>query len=81
MPILKIKVCDANAVPMSGQAVKVKGCGQLLTGVDGRAQFLTESNTIVLIEIGGVQVWSGSADSLSKEETFSQSTSGFARAT
>lgn len=80
MPILKITVCDAHAAPVSGQTVKVKGSGQLLTDAGGRAQFLTEAGTSVVIDIEGVEVWSGPADSLRKEETFSQSASGFARA-
>ena len=79
MPILKIKVCNADGVMMSGLGVKVTGCGQLLTDTEGCVQFLTESNTLVAIEINGAGAWSGPADSLHREETFLQSASGFTR--
>ncbi len=79
MPILKIKVCHADGGAMRGLEVKVTGCGQLLTDAEGRAQFLTESNTHVAIDINGAGAWSGPADSLNREETFLQSASGFTR--
>ena len=79
MPMLKIKVCNADGGAMHGLEVKVTGCGQLLTDAEGRAQFLTESNTLVAIEINGADAWSGPADSLNREEIFLQSASGFTR--
>ena len=79
MPILKIKVCHADGGAMHGLAVKVTGCGQLLTDAEGRAQFLTESNTSITVEINGAGAWSGPADSLRREEAFVQSASGFTR--
>lgn len=79
MPILKLKVCDADGGALQGLTVKVTGCGQLLTGADGRAQFLTESGAALTIELDGKAVWSGQADSLGREESFSQSPSGFTR--
>lgn len=47
MPMLKIKVCNADGDAMCGLEVKVTGCGQLLTDAEGRTQFLTESNILV----------------------------------
>ena len=79
MPVIKIKVCDSSGSAMAGQRVKVSGCEELLSNVDGVTQFLLIDDTNVTIAIKGETVWSGETSGLKREETFSKSGETFTR--
>ena len=79
MPILKIKVCDADGKPLTGQTVKITDCEQLTTNADGLTQFLINADATLSVVINGATVWNGASAELKKEEVFSATGSGFAR--
>ena len=79
MGMLKIKVVDAAGAALAGQTVKVSGAGALQTSAEGMAQFLTESDAALVIEINGVSVWSGNSAELARDELFKAEGASFAR--
>ena len=79
MGMLSIKVVDAAGAALAGQTVKVSGAGSLQTSAEGTAQFLTESDTAIDVEINGVQVWSGNSADLARHEVFETHGPSFAR--
>ena len=79
MGMLKIKVVDAAGAPLVGQTVKVTGAGALQSSAEGMAQFLTESDATLDIEINGASVWSGNSAELARDEMFKADGASFAR--
>ena len=79
MGMLKIKVVDAVGAALAGQTVKVSGAGALQTSAEGMAQFLTESDAALVIEINGASVWSGNSAELARDELFKAEGASFAR--
>ena len=79
MGMLKIKVVDASGAALAGQTVKVTGAGALQSGAEGMAQFLTESDAALDIEINGASVWSGNSAELARDEVFKAEGASFAR--
>ena len=77
--MLKVKVVDAAGSPLAGQTVKVTGAGALQSSADGMAQFLTESDAALDIDINGTTVWSGNSAELTKNEVFKADGASFAR--
>ena len=80
MGILKIKVVDAAGAPLAGQTVKVSGAGTLQSSAEGMAQFLTDSDAALDIEINGASVWTGNSAELARDEVFKAEGATFARA-
>ena len=80
MAILRVKLTSAAGQPLSGQSVKVSGCDVLQTNTEGMVQFLLAGEPALEIEINGSVDWSGSPSELSRDEVFTQTTSGFVRA-
>ena len=79
MGMLKIKVVDASGTALSGQTVKVTGAGALQTSAEGMAQFLTESDAALDIDINGTSVWSGNSAELARDELFKAEGASFVR--
>ena len=79
MGMLKIKVVDAAGAPLLGQTVKVTGAGALQSSAEGMAQFLTEIDAAIDIEINGASVWSGNSAELARDELFKAEGASFAR--
>ena len=79
MPILRVKVCDADGKPLQGQLVKLTDCDHLSTNADGLAQFLLNPSLEATVSINGTTVWSGAIADLKREEVFTASGSGFVR--
>ena len=77
--MLKVKVVDAAGSPLAGQTLKVTGSGALQSSADGMAQFLTESDAPLDIDINGTTVWSGNSAELTKDEVFKADGASFAR--
>lgn len=80
MAILRVKLISAAGQPMPGQSVKVTGCEALQTNTEGSVQFLLGADPAVEIEINGLVSWAGSPSELSRDEVFTQTVSGFVRA-
>ena len=79
MSILKIKLIGVGDEPLSGQTVKVSGCGELRTNAEGIAQFLVSADGSIDIEINGAVSWSGNPAELVREERFKQTGTAFVR--
>ena len=79
MPILRVKVCDADGKPLSGQLVTLTDCDYLSTNADGLAQFLLTPSPDTAVCINGLTVWRGAITDLKKEEVFMASRDGFVR--
>ena len=77
--MLKVKAVDAAGSPLAGQTVKVTGAGALQSSADGMAQFLTESDAALDIDINGTTVWSGNSAELTRDEVFKADGASFAR--
>ena len=77
--MLKVKVVDAAGSPLAGQTVKVTGAGALQSSANGMAQFLTESDAPLDIDINGTTVWSGNSAELTRDEMFKADGASFAR--
>ena len=77
--MLKVKVVDAAGSPLAGQIVKVTGAGALQSSADGMAQFLTESDAALDIDINCTTVWSGNSAELTRDEVFKADRASFAR--
>ena len=54
--MLKVKVVGAAGSPLAGQTLKVTCAGTLQSSADGMAQFLTESDAPLDIDINGTTV-------------------------
>ena len=79
MGMLKVKAVDAAGAPPAGQTVKVTGAGALQSSAEGMAQFLTESDATLDIEINGALVWSGNSAELARNEMFKADGASFVR--
>ena len=79
MAILKVKLVNASDQPLSGQTVKVTGCGELQTNAEGIAQFLMGAEVSLDIHVNGALSWSGKPAELAREELFKQNGSAFVR--
>lgn len=80
MPVIRVKVCDENGQLLANQRVKVGECDELTTNEGGVAQFLFSGDGSVPIVINGTTVVTSATADLKKEETFTRTSSGFARA-
>jgi hypothetical protein len=77
--VVRVQFKNAEGQPMVGQTVALTGCGERESNPDGFIQFLVDDVPEAILQIGGVNAWSGATGDLKASEVFTQNGTGFVR--